>query len=350
MKRYQWLSLILVAIVTAIIAGCFPAAMDPSGKFAYVMDNNKNLLVYAIDPNTGTPSVKWEYNAGTTVQPVIADQVNDFLAAVDPSGRFLYVELRLQNNSTSKTITGAEIQEYQIDPDTHALSGPTTVATWTGSTYSGFNGLVAEPLGRYLYMTDSGSGNGTDGGVYTFSINPQTGALTQIGASKTLTSGMTEVPVADPKGQYLFLLNSSMAGGSKGVMTYAIQANGTLKQVAGPFMPAGITGPESMAIDQTGSYIVLTDDDSTATTANMYVAQLDRSTGAFNSLGAPVPAGKTPGLVMFDLSNKYVYAKSGNHTVLTFSFNPATGALTPGTPSAVLGGGLTQLLTNGVMK
>src|SRR6202011_1547651 len=88
-------------------SGPFSVAVDPSGKFAYVVNEGDNTVSgYTINATTGalTPIAGSPFagTAGTYPQPV----------AVDPSGKFAYVA-----NSSSTTVSG-----YTINATTGALT------------------------------------------------------------------------------------------------------------------------------------------------------------------------------------------------------------------------------------
>jgi 6-phosphogluconolactonase len=73
------------------------AAVEPSGRFAYVTDGfNNNVAAYSIDSTTGTLTQ-------ITGSPFAAGS-NTFLIAADISGRFVYVANQ-----------GAGITAYSLD-------------------------------------------------------------------------------------------------------------------------------------------------------------------------------------------------------------------------------------------
>jgi 6-phosphogluconolactonase len=106
--------------LTAITGAPFPAAgdvsnsvaVDPSGKFAYVVNASdtqasfNNVSGYTMNPSSGalTAIAGSPFAAGTIPHSV----------AVDPSGKFAYVANAVDNN----------VSGYTIDPSTGALCDP----------------------------------------------------------------------------------------------------------------------------------------------------------------------------------------------------------------------------------
>jgi hypothetical protein len=139
-------------------AGSFPrsVAVDPSGKFAYVLNEGGNVSGYTINPSTGalTTIVGSPFTTGGDPRSM----------AVDPSGKFAYV-----------ANFGGGVSGYTINPTTGAL---TPIA---GSPFAAGNepNIVAvDPSGKFAYVT-----NVNDNNVSGYTIDPSTGALTAIAGS-----------------------------------------------------------------------------------------------------------------------------------------------------------------------
>ena len=138
-------------------------AIDPSGRFLYVViskpvgpgPSTSIVEGYSIDPASGvlTTISGSPFDAG--VDPVFA--------AVDPSGRFLFVANYLAN----------AVSVWVIDPETGGLA-PVAGSPFAVTAASPFF-VTADPSGRYLYV-----GTGTvdaDAGIRGFTIDQSTGAL-----------------------------------------------------------------------------------------------------------------------------------------------------------------------------
>jgi 6-phosphogluconolactonase (cycloisomerase 2 family) len=125
---------------------------DPTGSFVYTgLLTTGQVAGFSINATTGalTPVPGSPFPAGNN--PLSLAAVNNFL----------YV-----SNFTDGTISG-----YSINPTNGALTA------LAGSPFAIHGGpLVASPFGGFLYTTGPG-------GLLAFSINPQTGALTQVGSA-----------------------------------------------------------------------------------------------------------------------------------------------------------------------
>jgi DNA-binding beta-propeller fold protein YncE len=201
-------------------AYAFSAAIDPSGKFAYVVNvcssnvnsgciGNGNVSAYTIDGTTGAL-------APIPGSPFAGGQ-DSLSVAVDPSGKFAYVA----NDTDSISI-------YGIDSATGALSQVPGLA-YTAPTVP--VAVAVDPLGRFAFTANScGIGICANGSVSANTINGNTGALTPVPGSP-FYAGRTPVAVAaDPSGKFVYVVNGGAGDG--GVWVYAIDsASGTLTQV-----------------------------------------------------------------------------------------------------------------------
>jgi 6-phosphogluconolactonase (cycloisomerase 2 family) len=328
-KSNKWLLAVLAAIVTSLFTGCTPGAIDSSGQWGYVVDNTYELVVYQISPTSGFPTVVQKYPAGSATQPYTGASNQE--VAVDPAGRFLYVYF---TGGATETI-----QQYSIDPTSHALTLLSPSVTWTG-TQPNVASITVDALGRFLFVSDNAKG------IYSYSINPGTGLLTPNGAAPFPTGGTGAVStVVDPRGRFLYAVLPSSAG----VVTMAIQGNGSLTQVGGTLAIAGANGLDWVAVDRTGSYLAITSSGGT-----IYTALVNRQTGALAQLGS-MTGFNTPTMPIFDPTNEYLYIGTTNGSLIeTLSFNASTGGLSTGPTVAAntnsSGFGDSQLLISSVLQ
>src|SRR6266699_4986708 len=135
-------------------------AVDPSGKFAYVVNSTQATLpigsvsAYIIDAASGalTPVAGSPFPAGTLSRSI----------TVDPSGRFAYVANSMSNN----------VSAYTID----ATSGALTAVT--GSPFAAGTGpasVTVDPSGRFAYVANGDLGGSNNVSAYT--IDAATWAL-----------------------------------------------------------------------------------------------------------------------------------------------------------------------------
>lgn len=180
--------------------------------------------------------------------------------------------------------------------------------------------LCFNPAGTYAYLTSAGQ----NPAITSFSVNPNTGALTQV-ASLALNAGALPFARVDPSGNYLFtfdLLSHSIA-------TYGLNSNGSLEAADSLALPNSLSdmdfSPASGVLYASGPASVLT--------------QL-----AFSSSGAVSITGATPltslplTVGIKDMQGKHIALQpSGKYlyvidplagTITGFSVNPTSGALT----------------------
>jgi 6-phosphogluconolactonase (cycloisomerase 2 family) len=202
-----------------------PVVIDPSGQFAYytlavpfsgalVGCCNYQPVAATVDPQTG--AVTAIPNA-----PSLPVQGSKGPVTVDPFGRFVYL------------LDGDLIYEYVIDPASGLL---TAVAGSPISFPSASDSLVISPDGKFAYVA------ATDG-VYTYAIDSGSGALSAVGVPLSLqvvdTAAYGTAVQLDPSGQYLYV-SANAAAQQVGIYVYSRNpGTGALTLVAGsPFAAA----------------------------------------------------------------------------------------------------------------
>ena len=204
----------------SVYAGTTPTsvAVDPTGQFVYVVDYNDNTVwVYRVDATTGSLTnieVDWigEADPGGSGRNPVA-------AAVDPTGRFLYVAdpcdcsaqvVAIYTIRMNGTLTLSPSEPYIATPSLsvaldptgrfvyvasssvfiYAIDATTGVLTKTGtvslpsSSYPSW--LAVHPSGLYLYVTSRGTDD-----VTMFAIDQSTGNLTSLGTASKVTRSPT---------------------------------------------------------------------------------------------------------------------------------------------------------------
>jgi YVTN family beta-propeller protein len=161
--------------------------------------------------------------------------------------------------------------------------------------------------------------NGSDRPTTMDAIN---GLVAQISASDVATAGTAEVTVFNP----------GTGGGSSSPSTFTITP--------------GAVNPESITVDPAGKFAYVA---SSGCAAQGYVSMytINPTTGALASVGPPVPTNdESTDSVTVDPSGKFVYVTSSGDvwdidfgSIVTFSINPTTGALTP-TTGGIFGTGV----------
>jgi 6-phosphogluconolactonase (cycloisomerase 2 family) len=212
-----------------------PVTIDPSGQFAYLVSGspgsaNTSLSAYTIDPQTGALTAVPGASPQLDGNP--AKTVNGSPAlTIDPFGRFLYA------------FDGGKIWGFTIDPSSGA------VAELAGSPFalpSTATSMAIEPSGSFAYVT--GGVDAVVQGVYTYAIDPATGALAPVGGPVALQLGYNAPLQIDPSGQFAYVTGSS-GSSSPAIYGYAINVStGALTLVPGSPFAVGLSTPAVMAV------------------------------------------------------------------------------------------------------
>ena len=156
----------------------------------------------------------------------VADQ--PICSVFDPTGRWCYC------------VNGTTAVVYQFAVNSNGQISAMSPASVAVGAYPP-NFLVMDPLGRFLYASQ----NTTNGTIYQFGINPQTGALTYLTPDVTLV-GVATMAIA-PNGKFLWA--STYAQNT--IYPYSIGATGLLTAV-GSAQATGFTFTAGIAVDTGG--------------------------------------------------------------------------------------------------
>ncbi len=301
-------------------------ALDPTGKFAYVMDGGSGgyggyVSMYTINPTTGAlasigPPVP-TYGYGV----YYGSGVNAGSVAVDPLGKFAYVT------------NAGDVWDYGDGADgtvaMYAINATTGALTSTGTINGNCPGLclpssmVVDPSGRLAYVANGGGG--VPFNVAMYAINSATGALTSIG---TIAAGTDPLSVAvDPAGKFAYVANWTGYETEGSVSMYTIDAT------TGGLTPIGTiaTGvsPTWIAIHPSGEFAYVTN--SGSNDVSMY--SINATTEALVFTGS-IPAGTDPVSVAVDPAGKFAYVANwttydADGSVSMYTIDAATGVLTP---------------------
>ncbi len=286
-------------------------AVDPAGKFAYVMNGGCGggvggyVSMYTINPTTGAlasvgPPV-WTYDYGAYPGSVTI-----------ASGKFVYAT----NSGDIWDPDYGSVAMYTIN----ATTGTLTSITKMSGNCPGLclpSSVVADPAGKFAYVTSGGWGFPYNVEMYT--IDATTGALTSIG---TIAAGPEPVSVVvDLSGRFAYVVDAN-SGSTGNVSMYAI--NATTGALASIGTIAAGTNPVSAAVDPSSKFAYVTN--SGSNDVSMYT--IDATTGALTSIGT-IAAGTDPVSIAVDASGKFAYvANSGSNDVSMYAINSTTGSLT----------------------
>jgi YVTN family beta-propeller protein len=261
---------------------------------------------------------------------ITAGSVDPQSIALDPTGKFAYV---MDGGSDGD---GGYVSMYTINPTTGALAsiGP-PVSTYGYGVYSGSGvnaGSVAvDPLGKFAYVTNAGDvwdyGDGADGTVAMYAINATTGALTSTGTINGNCPGLClpSSVVVDPSGRLAYVANGG-GGVPYNVAMYTINSTtGALTSIG--TIAAG-TDPLSVAVDPAGKFAYVANWTGYDTDGSVSMYTIDATTGGLTPIGT-IATGLSPTLIAVHPSGKFAYVtNSGSNDVSMYTIDATTGALT----------------------
>ncbi len=279
-------------------AGTSPTelAFDPSGRQLYVLDEaSHECLAFAVATKKGTltPLESVRTRVASTGIDVLRGE-----APAQPREEFLYVI-----NGQSDDIAG-----FAVDLDAGALVA-TGANTLTGKTPQA---VAIDPQGRHAWVA-----NRSDLSISSYSIDPATGTLTQLGLPYALPGtpgGLT----ADRAGDYLYVSIEDQDQ----VLGLRILTGGTLLQIDSA---ATGSGPGDVSIDPTGQFLYVSNR-----------GQSPHTISAFSVLEGKFLSGKSdeaapghPGKLRFAPDGAFAYvALESSRLVVPYSIDAQTGTLT----------------------
>jgi 6-phosphogluconolactonase (cycloisomerase 2 family) len=325
------------------------------GPFLYVTNqgngtNGGSLGVYSIGAAGNLTPISG---------PSVPTNMQPFALVADPQGQWLFVTDR----------SSGTIFTYQINPQTGAL-------TASGNTSIGVSeSLVIHPSGAWLYATVP------DGapGVYAFSVNRATGALTAVPGSPftSLGSGASNI-VLDPTGQFAFVSNNgsgtvaafsinglngqlipigtiaagtpgnaAVSGSSKSlyvmddlahvIRAFSIASDGSLAPLSTPVFQ-GVSNPQMPAISPNGQFLYVPNwsNGGTVPPNTVSVFSIDPSTSILGPIaGSPFATRFLPASVTIDSQGQFAYvADQAPNDISVFALNSSSGAMTPSSTAA----------------
>jgi 6-phosphogluconolactonase len=281
---------------------------DASGKFLYVSDfENASVQAFTINRSTGLLSAVAgsPFSAGS---PPGAGGI-----AVDPGTKFLYITL----------MNSAEVAGFSINSATGALT------SIPGSPFPAGNTpvqAIVDSSGKFLYVSNL---NDSQGAISGYGIDPISGALTPIPGSPFPTQTNFPGPAGlaiGGGGKFLYVGMAGMANANNKISGFSIDPNtGVLTQIPGSPFPTGNI-PLGIATDPSDKFLFTANgqDDT------LSVFSIDASSGALSPVaGSPFATHSAPVAVVVDPQGKLVYvANSNSGDLSSFSLNSTTGVLT----------------------
>ncbi len=317
---------IIVAVVV-VLAGLSLSCSSYRGTavpdhYAYVtLPATGNVLLLHINGSTGV------ITAGAQTPQVEGTSPNGL--ALLPSKKFLYAV-----NSRANTISIFNV----------ASDGTLTFNGTPAPAGSGPDAAVIDPTGKYLLVTNNFSND-----VSVFSIDPASGALSEVPGSPFFANADPTEILITPSGQSVYVTNPLI-----GMVTAFSFSNGVLKQVPGSPVFSG-AGAYGLAVDGSGRFLYVANpsasNSSVPTIGNISGFNIDPVTGALSPiLGSPFTSttGIGPTALTIDPSGRFVYTSTPGSTasIWCFAITPTNGQLVAVTssPFSLAAGGLFALI------
>jgi 6-phosphogluconolactonase (cycloisomerase 2 family) len=212
-----------------IVAGAVVSASCTTGYSAAV-------LIYQIGTDGvlgSTATTTYE----TTNACITASAVEQKAIAVAPN-----------NNAFFVSFGSYGILSFQLTASTGVASpGSTYIAAPSDTS---FNGAAVDSTSAYLFA----SASGTSGGVYAFTIDPTTFALTQLGTPQTSSTDLYPI-VVDASNKYVYAADN----GNSEVYGYTFGSAGLSAIAGSPFSPSS-TATGTLGMVTQGGYVVTTNE------------------------------------------------------------------------------------------
>jgi 6-phosphogluconolactonase (cycloisomerase 2 family) len=300
-------------------AAPFAVAVHPAGSLLFAIDvagSGKSYL-HVLEINPTTGAPK--ETAASVAMPALAGGGGQGHIAVEPYGRFVYVSDDGSGNSSTGTIYG-----FTIDQTNH---GALTLIGVTTANINGPQDLVIDPTGTYLYVTNSGANT-----VSAYSINQTTGALTPLVTPTAATGTTPYFETLDPSGTHLFVGNS----GGNTVSVFTLGTGGALG-TASTFAVTGAAFIVNVAVAPSGSFIYFLDEGTTST-GTVYAYTLSGATIGTTAIGS-VATGVGPTAMNIDATGALLTVNNTSDNTISLYSIGSNGGLTALTPPTLTVGG-----------
>ena len=267
--------------LTAALGSPFPVgsspfgiAVDPSGSFVYVVDNQ--------DDNIWGDSINVPAGSLTTLpgSPVYASENGSVGVAVDSVGGHTYTVASFDYyfDKCTQSCSNGHLYVYN-----YPLFGPTTTGQIippdnTITVGPSPSSLALDPAGWFALVTDV-----TTNSLYVISTISQF----QVAGSPFATGQSPLSVTVDPSGRFVYVANQ----GSNNVSAYTInQTTGALSPIPGSPFAVG-NGPVFVAVDMSGSFVYVTNQGDNTVSA----FSINPASGALTPVaGSPFNTGTAP--------------------------------------------------------
>lgn len=246
--------------------------------------------------------------------------------AMDGHGRFFYLSDYDGTNPSGQSINA--IRAYTIDATSGALeNGPILTSTSVAQ----LSVQAIDPASKYLYaatvLSDSLA-------ISVYAIDPTTEVLTEVPGSPFFVINTTEGVeynlslFTSSSGNFLYASVTNYTSGSPGVFTFSVDpATGALAVVAGSPFSVG-DGVAGTTLHPSGKFLYATETQNGAV-AGLSVFAVDTTNGTIGTTPvSSVAISDYFGLSLIDPSGQVLVFNDSNNTALSFTVNGSTGSLT----------------------
>jgi 6-phosphogluconolactonase (cycloisomerase 2 family) len=358
----RWVLTLSAVVIVAALTSCSNSnngSTSTTGFMFVTTQGDQKVSSYTINLGSGsvssaTSSAASGLNPTAMTSAVTSSTATLFVANVDDNC-----------GSAGSSVFCDQIRPFTINSDgTIGTAGtPIPVTTTTSSTPLGMAlSLTVDPTGAFLFVTHQGNsfafaqGGAVPGTISVFQISGT--SLTQVSGSPFLSALPGEVTgngpsgvVVAPSGNFLYVSDQFTGN----IAAYSYDSTGTITLINA--YPSG-TNPAGLAFSRCAGISAATPRCTAGADGNvLFVANSgSNSVSAFTSCiqvsttcanadgtltavsGSPFPAGNGPISVVADPVADFVYAVDRtSFQVSQYQFSPATGALSPVTPSASTG-------------
>jgi len=206
--------------------------------------------------------------------------------------------------------------------------------------YNQYN-VTTDPGGNYLFIADSGAND-----ILVYAIDSTTGALTAVGSPVATTIEPGNL-ATDGLGKFLYVCLAGVDHEGSVMVGYTIGSGGTLTAIPGGFFTGPAAGIWQLQGEASGKYMIGTSASTVSLVGkddnHLYVFSIDQTTGVLTqAAGSPVSTLYSPfGIAMQP-------AASGSEFVYSFSINDTATGYNPieGFQLDTTTGALTELTTS----
>ena len=307
----RWYGLAAIACLLTTLAACGAGSVTTgiggsknTAATVYVSLASLNAVaVYRVDSSNKFTSVLGSpFAVGTSPTSVL----------VHPSNKFIYVV-----NEGSDSIS-------LLTPDSR--TGVLTEVLPRTSTDVGPVAMIMNKAGSMIFVLNQASST-----ISVYSVNSSNGALTAVAGSPFSTAPHPSAIALCRSENFIFVANVNL----NSVSTFSIDSGGALHAVGSPF-PVGGTGPTALAAGISDHFLYVANELS----GNISIMTINSTTGALSEiLGSPFTETGTSGVsttstgpnsIDIDPTGSFLYITNGqSNNVFAFNVDSTTGKLNP---------------------